>query len=254
MTFNISDFRSQVTGEQSRGISKQSNFDVVVNLPPGILMSERSQSAFNSLRFRIESADLPGRQIRTSEHKTHGYGLTSKIGYDVTYPDVSITMLCGADLGEKSFFQAWQSAVVGNHSRQSDIRAHQSLGYYNDYVSSVGIVQYDTKGVPKYSMALAEAFPVIINSLPLTWGSEDLHRLTVQFTYKHFTEVDEPPRGKGAPINKFNARLKFNIPNMDDQFEKYGLPRIGEIFNIPIFQQDQVTIKGSSTVKSILGF
>lgn len=254
MTFNVSDFRSQITGDASRGISKQSNFDVVVNLPSNILMSDRSRSAYNSLRFRVESAEFPGRSIQTTNYKSFGYGLTSKVGYDVVYPDVSFTMLCGADLGEKSFFHAWQSAIVGNHSRQDDIRRHQSLGYYKDYVSSVGIIQYDTTGRPTYGLALAEAYPIIVNSLPLTWGSEELHRLTVQFTYKHFVEVDEPSQGQGANVNEFNARLKFNTPNLDDVFDRFGLPRIGEIFNIPGFQREQVTITGSSTINSIIGF
>jgi len=252
MTFNVSDFRSQITGEGSRGISKQSNFQVVVNTPPKILLSDRSKNAQDNIRFRVESAEFPGRTIQTSNYKSHGYGLNSKVGYDVTYQDVTLTFLCGADLGEKSFFHAWQSMVIGNHSRNDDITRHQSLGYYNDYVSSLGIVQYDTQNKPTYAMALAEAYPISVNSMPLSWSSEELHRLTVQFAYKYFKETDEPAAGRGAKANEYGAKLTINgIPSVDDIFEGFGLPRIGEIFNIPILNTNSFTFKGSSDFDSL---
>lgn len=251
MTFNISDFKGQITGQGSRNISKQSNFQVVINVPPKILLSQRSRSAWNSLRFRVDSAEFPGRSIQTTNYKSHGYGLTSKIGYDVIYPDVTMTMICGADLGEKSFFQAWQSMIVGNHSRNADITRHQSIGYYKDYVSSVAIVQYDTENKPVYALGLAEAYPIIINSMPLSWSSEELHRLTVQMTYKHFIETDEPAAGKGAKINKYNAKLDIDLEGFFD-IEGLNLPAIGEILNIPLFNTDSITLTGASNLGSII--
>ena len=247
MAFNVSDFRANVIGDGSRSVSKQSHFEVVINLPRRIELSTRSRAAFDSFRFRVESAELPGRAIQTFNHKTTGYGLASKFGYDVTYADVNLTFLCGADLGEKSFFQAWQSAVIGNHTRNQDIRKHQSLGYYDDYVGSVGIIQYNEQGEAVYSMALAEAYPVVVNSLPLSWTSEELHRLTVQIAYKHFIESDEPAAGRGARLNTAGASLTINgLPSIDNVLEGVGLPRIGEILNIPLFDTNSITLTGSS--------
>jgi hypothetical protein len=252
MAFNISDFRANITGTGSKGVSKQSHFEVVLNLPRNIILSNRSRSSFDRLRFRCETAELPGRTIQTNNYKHLGYGLTSKMGYDVTYPDMSITMLCSSDLGEKSFFQAWQSSVIGNHSRNQETRPHQSLGYYDNYTASVGIIQYDETGKVSHTMALAEAYPIVINSVPLNWASEDLHRLTVTFAYKHFVETDEPAAGRGARINKAGAQLTINgIPTIDDKFEEFGLPRLGEIFNIPIFNTNSVTLSGGSDFSTI---
>ena len=254
MAFNISDFRANATGAGSRGVSKQAHFELVISLPRKISLSDRSKNAYDSLRFRVESAELPGRSIQTTNYKHMGYGLTSKIGYDVTYPDISLTMLCGADLGEKSLFQSWQNSIIGNHTRNDDIRRHQSLGYYDDYTASVGIIQYDDTGKVVYTMGLAEAYPILINSLPLTWGSEDLHRLTIQFAYKHFIESDEPAAGRGASLNKAGASLTINgIPSIDDTFEGLGLPRIGEILNIPLFDTNSFTLTGASDFKNIFG-
>lgn len=253
MAFNISDFRSNLTGNSSRGISKQSHFEIAVSLPKNILMSDRSKSAYDSFRFRVESAEFPGRAIQTTTHKPTGYGLTTKFGYDVTYSDVGLTFICGSDLGEKSFFTAWQSAIVGNHTRNQDIRKHQSLGYYDDYTGSIAIIQYDDTGEVVYTMALAEAYPVVVNSLPLNWSSEDIHRLSVQFAYKHFIESDEPAAGKGAAMNKAGASLTINgLPSIDDAFEGFGLPRLGEILNIPLFDTNSFTLSGASDFSRII--
>ena len=252
MAFNVSDFKSNIVGDGSRGISKQSHFELVVNLPGKILLSDRSQRAYNNLRFRIESAEIPGRAIQITNHRHLGYGLQSKMGYDVTYPDVQITLLCGADLGEKSLFHAWQSSIVGNHSRNDDIRRHQSVGYYNDYTAPVGIIQYDDTGKPVYALGLAEAFPSTINSLPLSWTAEDLHRLTVTFSFKHFIESDEPAAGRGASRNAAGAALTINgIPSIDNILERVGLPRVGEILNIPLFDTNKITFTGASNFSGL---
>lgn len=254
MAFNVSDFRANITGTGSRSVSKQSHYEVVINLPKKIELSNRSRNAFDSFRFRVESAELPGRAIQTTPHKTTGYGLATKFGYDVTYSDVGLTFLCGADLGEKSFFQAWQSSIIGNHSRNQDIRRHQSLGYYDDYTGSIGIIQYDESGKAVYTMALAEAYPVVVNSLPLSWSSEDLHRLTVQFAFKHFIESDEPAAGKGARLNSAGAALTINgLPSIDGVLEGVGLPRIGEILNIPFFDTSSITLSGASDFSGLFG-
>tara|TARA_R110002153_G_scaffold100659_1_gene236674 strand:+ start:514 stop:1281 length:768 start_codon:yes stop_codon:yes gene_type:complete len=252
MAFNISDFRANLVGTGSRGVSKQGHFELVISLPRKIILSDRSKRAYDSLRFRIEEASLPGRSIKTTDHKHLGYGLTSKIGYDVTYPDVSLSLICGADLGEKSLFQAWQSSIIGNHSRNQDIRRHQSIGYYDNYTSSIAIIKYDDTGKAVYTLALAEAYPVIINALPLSWSADGLHKLNVSFTYKYFTESDEPAAGKGAGLNKAGASLTINgLPSIDDAFEGLGLPRIGEILNIPIFDTENFTLTGASDFKGI---
>lgn len=253
MAFNVSDFRANIIGAGSKSVSKQSHFEVVVSLPRNIRLSTRSKGAYDGLRFRCNAAELPGRSIQTINHKHLGYGLASKMGYDVTYQDMSMAIICSADLGEKSFFQAWQSSIIGNHSRNQDIRRHQSLGYYDDYTCSVGIFQYDETGKVTYSMALAEAFPLTVNALPLSWESQDIHILNISLAYKYFIETDEPAAGRGARTNKAGAQLTINgLPNIDDRLEGFGLPRLGEILNIPLFSTESITLTGGSGLSTVL--
>lgn len=245
MSFNVNTFKSNLSGDASNGVSKQSHYEMYLFTPQNILLSDNGRkSSGEVLRFKIEQTELPGRSIITSDYKQHGFGLTSKIGYGVIYPDISVTMVCDKQLNEKRLFHSWQSMIVGNHSRQQDVKYFSSIGYYNNYVSGIVIVQYDQEGNPTYTLGLQEAYPIIINSLPLSWGSEELHRLTVQFTYKYFQEIDEPALGNRARTARGRGGLAISgLPSVNDILGEFNLPRLGDILGIPAFNTNSFTIR-----------
>lgn len=245
MAFNVNTFKSNLVGETSNGVAKQSHYEMFIFTPQNIQLSDNGRKAGGDvLRFKIESAEIPGRSIVTSDYKQHGFGLTSKVGYGVVYPDVSVTMVCDKQLNEKRLFTSWQSMIVGNHSRQQDIKFYSSIGYYNNYVSGAVIVQYDQEGNITYTLGLQEAYPIIVNSLPLNWGSEELHKLTVQFTYKYFQELDEPALGNRARTSRGRGGLTISgLPTIDDILSTVGLPQLGDLTGNPIFNTNSFTIK-----------
>jgi len=244
MPFNVNTFRSNITGENSNKVSKQSHFEMWLSLPRKTLLSDDAKSALNPLRFRIDSAEFPGRSIVSSDYKSTGYGLSEKRGYGVVYPDVNISMICDANLNEKKLFTSWQNIVVGNHNRQQNIRRHQSIGYYSDYISDVLIIQYNQEGTPTYAITLREAYPIIINSLPLNWNSEEFHKLNVQFSYKYFTDMNEPSLGRGAQGG--GARSGLGISGVTDIFDDFlgdvGLPDFTTLTGISTFNTNGFTI------------
>ena len=218
MTFSVNEFSSQLN---RRSVAKQSNFDAFITFPARMAFPVGTASAVNQLRFRVDSAELPGRSIQTTQGKPYGNGLTHKFGYDVTYPEVTVSIICGDDLAEKSLFTAWQSLVIGKHATNAPYQRNMRIGYYSDYVSQVEINQYTEQGDLAYSVTLVEAFPVIVNSMPLSWASEEVHRLTVQFTYLHFVENTTPPsQSSPAPfINDLGVPVRTEIRNFADNLD-----------------------------------
>jgi hypothetical protein len=245
MAFNLNQFKSNLTGENSNEVAKQSHFEMWLSLPRKILLSDDSKSAITPLRFRIDTAEFPGRSIVTSDYKSTGYGLSNKVGYGAVYPDVNISMVCDSKLNEKKLFTSWQNIIVGNHNRQQNIRKHQSIGYYNDYISDVLIVQYNQEGVPTYAITLREAYPIIINSLPLNWGSEEFHKLNVQFSYKYYTDMNEPGLGRGAQGG--GQRGGRSITGITDIFDDFlgqaGLPDFQTLTGRSVFNTNGFTIR-----------
>lgn len=244
MSFNVNQFKSNITGTNNKDIAKQSHFEMWISLPEKVLLSETVKPSFAPLRFRIDTAEFPGRSITTTDYKHTGYGLSSKVGYGVVYPDVNISMICDSELNEKKLFTSWQNIIIGNHTRNTNIRHHQSIGYYNDYVSSIFIVQYNQEGKPTYGITLQDAYPVIINSLPLNWASEELHKLNIQFSYKYFSDDTEPAAGRGAQGG--GARSGVSITGITDIFDnalgEAGLPSFSELTGTSIFNNNSFTI------------
>ena len=181
MAFSVSDFSSQLN---SRDTAKQSHFTVRLFFPNELNTVNAMNVAGRELQFRIDSAEVPGRSLQTLQTKPYGGGLTHKIPYDVTYPDVTITVICGGDLAEKSVFQDWQNLAIGKHATTGNYRNHDRIGYYDTFArNQVEILQYNQDGKPSSMTTLHQAYPITVNSLPLTWAGEDIHRVTIQFAY-----------------------------------------------------------------------
>jgi hypothetical protein len=53
-------------------------------------------------------------------------------------------------------------------------------------------------------------------------------------------------------VNKAGVALTINGEStLDDKLDGLGLPRIGEIFNIPLFNTQSVTLTGGSGLNTI---
>lgn len=222
MAFNVNEMISELN---RRGVSKQSHFIMMITVPPKLQSLYGSYS--EHLIYRIDSSEFPGRTISTTPYKE--YGTIRKIGYEPNYPDVTASMIISSDMTERLLFTQWQNLIIGTHSTKNrnlqfdssqwknpdtgqilqigpnpvekkteSINNSQTankpfnIGFYNDYVGTVTIVQYNEDGQQAYACTLVEAYPVLVGGMPLNWGSDELHRLTVQFVYRFFEEENFP--------------------------------------------------------------
>jgi len=210
MAFSVSDFSGQIN---SRAVAKQHSFDSLITFPARMAIPAGGGAAISELRFRVDSAEIPGRSIQTIQNKPYNTGLTHKIGYDVTYPEVTMSIICGSDLAEKSLFTAWQSLIIGKHNTNQPYQRNMRIGYYKDYVSTVEINQYNETGSVSHSVTLVDAYPLTVNSMPLSWASEEIHRVTVQFAYLHFIENSIPASASStAPfVNDLGQSIRNGI-------------------------------------------
>ena len=178
------------------GVAKSSHFEVQIT-GPGTTGEE------NDLMFRADACELPGRTISTSEYRI--YGPIRKIAYASTYTDTSIGFLCSADLREKRYFEEWQDIIM-HHRATSGMsakhtRGRYETGYYEDYIRTIEIRQYDETGTKKSTHYLDEAYPIGIAPIALSWGNEELIRLQVTFAYHDYRADFTPgPPNPGAKL------------------------------------------------------
>jgi len=169
MRANVQDFVNSF----KKDISRPSRFDVMIPIP-AILSPFFGGSQMEQLSFRCENAELPGRSFATTERK-FGSAPVQKIPYLTQYNDIQLTFIVSGDMNERLFFDMWMELI--NPSSTYNFR------YKTDYVTEIGISQYDLSNNLMYRSVLIDAFPVSVSQLDLDWTNDGYHRLAVDFAY-----------------------------------------------------------------------
>ena len=213
MAFDVNSF----SGEMARnGIAKFSDFEVEVTGTPvgaggasrinsgiidGLINAAASAvglggiiggaaSVSQSLSFRIDLAQWPGRSITNIDYID--YGAPYKVGGKTNYGNsVAITIICSPSLVEREFFSAWQDLIGGDHRNGSK---NFNLGYYDEYVCGQGsqIFQLDPNGNRTKVIKLVDSYPSAIGDMSYGWGNSEIVRLPITMSYRYYIEEDVP--------------------------------------------------------------
>ena len=183
MAFSVTD----LTGTLSRsGVAKASHYSVRISLPAEA--AARSNDGVEDLTIRAESVSIPGRTIQAITYRD--YGAPREIGYAPLYQPVNVTFILSEDLRERAIFTNWQDTIVGDHRTANYADGDRfNARYYSSYTSStVEIIKFNEKGDQLLKTKLIEAYPRTINELSMSYGSDEVMRLSVSFQYRYFTE------------------------------------------------------------------
>ncbi len=243
--FNV---ENMITTLNTQGLAKTSHFEVYVNAGNvgGDSKVERD------LAFRIESVDLPGRNLLFTDHKFGNIGPINKIpNGGQTYTDVTMSIICSEDLREKEYFEWWQEQMV-NHGafegkpftdnsgtlkiaktpQQLELAADEAefhdnnvlspwhVRYFNHYVGSVDIRQYGAAGDLRSVHTLREAYPIFIAPIAMNWADDNVIKLQVTFAYRNYKAVfhkkDQSDKlfGFSFNIGKGGISAGLNIPGI----------------------------------------
>ena len=179
MAINLQRFMSTMNQQPP---AKTSNFEVRIFSKLG---------SVNDLTFRAESVALPGRSVATTDF--FDVGPQRKMGYSAIYLETAINFILSERYNEKEYFDQWIDAIVGPHRVQRNPGGNRfNAGYYDDYKGTVDIQNFSSTGQPTYITSLKEAWPISIAAIALDWGSADLVKLGVTFSYRYYEQVKVP--------------------------------------------------------------
>lgn len=175
-------------GSSSRGINsfvssfkqelaRPSRYDVLIPIPA--ILAPAYLTTAKNLNLRCESTTLPGRSFATTERK-FGSSPIQKIPYQPVYTDVSMTFIVGGDMKERLLFDQWMEIINPSSTYNFNYRA--------DYVTDIGIIQYDLQNNVTYNAVLIDAYPLEVNQLDLDWSNDGYHKLSVVFAYTKWQE------------------------------------------------------------------
>ena len=154
-----------------------------------VLMVTNGVENIDDFSFRCEKAEFPGRSIATSDD-TGGGGPALKLPYDVTYNDLSISVICSADMKERVFFESWIDSIVGRAGLTNKVPVGGLISYFDDYARGVSLVvrQLDEAGNTLIRYRMNDVYPITISPMNATWEEVNSYqRFGVTFFYRYYS-------------------------------------------------------------------
>lgn len=132
-------------------------------------------------------------QLETARH----YGPAFKIPHMPEYQDITMTFMCGNEMWERYFFEAWMYMIMDPYTND--------FNYKNEYAVGIDLVQYKERATSvnlndyvvdyNYRTTLIDAFPVSIGPQELGYDTNNsIQKIQVTFSYKYAV----PFNGKGS--------------------------------------------------------
>lgn len=181
---NLNEYRAVLNKEY--GLANKDRFVVVLN-------KNLDRTLERDLVYLCDTAEFPGRTFATGNDIRY-YGPSFKIPVISTYTPVNISFVVRDYMSERYFFDKWMETI--------NPKSTYDFNYRTDYETMVDIFQlneFGSKDKPAkatYKVTLRHAWPLSFDSMPLSWGEDSFHKVTVTFTYTDWFNNEEYAKGK----------------------------------------------------------
>lgn len=171
-----------------KDVARANRFNVMIGSPMNNI------NGLLSLMMQCESAELPGKEFNLFEAKTSGQNI--KFPFQTDYSPLVLGFFCvtntilsaSTGLPEKRYFDKWMSTINPMLGSEEVGQQHgHKIAYKNTYAVDITVTHLDADGLPTYKAVFKEAYPVQMQNMQLNWGSDDILRLTMTFTYSEWS-------------------------------------------------------------------
>ena len=136
-------------------------------------------------------ASLPASAFATGEVKDNFMGIPQEFAHTRLYTDIDFTFYVDQEYTLLRIFEGWMdyvsSGADGDGVRLGDAGFYRRFKYPNDYKCDTMSITKFEKNIERTLMyEFRNAFPKSITSLPVTYGTADLLRVTVTFNYDRY--------------------------------------------------------------------
>ena len=192
-----------------------SNYFLSINLPGAVrthIQQQKGVAVDAGLQERINisctDATLPGSSFATHDVTSDFMGVTEKMAYRRMYDDtMSVSMIVDPEYKTLHFFEGWMDYIAGkeiNNRGSNENYKNFRNGFRMNYPDG------DEIGEGYRSQNLIEGFPISMNPMDISYGSTDLLKLTVNFTFVRY--VTEPY----IPAAKKKTDEQSPLPTLDN--------------------------------------
>lgn len=165
--FNITEFRSQLTG----GGARPTLFQVQMTNP-------FDTTGDSKLPFMCKAAQLPASTLGKVEAPY--FGRKIQLAGDRTFEPWTVTIINDEDFAIRNALETWSNSI---NSHEGNIR-NASTSAPNEYKTQAQVVQYGQTGQILREYTFEGMFPTEISSIELGWENNDtIEEFTVTFEY-----------------------------------------------------------------------
>lgn len=217
---------------KTKGLARTNRF--TVDFTPPKAMPENTK---RMLLF-CEKASLPGINFATTANRS--FGETREVVYDRMFDPITLTFHVDRKMTVKEIFDNWSQYIVDPSTR--------TVGWYNNYVTSMSIRVQDVEDNVTYLVQLNEAYPKTISAVSLDAGNNnDTMRLDVTFQYKwwYATPLSEVQVGQYAGLEQSAGGFSRYMQDFQGFQQRY-LKGLGEAGNFVTGAVGQFAQRGFS--------
>jgi len=166
----------------------------------GLAGIQYSSDDVELLQISCSEASLPGSSLITNQIDNDYYGVTERHAYRRQYDDrIDFTFYVDRDYKIIKFFEGWISYIVnerinagenapGEDAKTFSYRVRFPDSYQTDnlYITKFERDINTPNPGPSLTYRFIRAYPININSMPVSYDSSDLLKCTVSFTYSRY--------------------------------------------------------------------
>tara|TARA_R100001443_G_scaffold86986_1_gene93574 strand:+ start:326 stop:976 length:651 start_codon:yes stop_codon:yes gene_type:complete len=133
-------------------------------------------------------ASLPASAFNTSEVNDSFMGIPQEFANTRLYTDIDFTFYIDNDYSLLRVFEGWMDYISNGSEVDIDSKSYyRRFRYPDDYkVDTMSIIKFERDYGPQLQYDFKNAFPKAINSIPVSYGTADLLKVTVTFNYDRY--------------------------------------------------------------------
>ena len=205
---------------QGEGFARPNRFMCDFILPKGValddsianILSEKKRSTLDGellrnteiqrgLRAYIESVDMPGRTLDTTDFKSYGPRRQIVNGHSFS-GEITMSVYCDKYLRQRSFFEMWQKAAFDQGTN--------NVHFYDEYTGGMRIYQLGSfagnadRDRVAYGVELFEVFPKTISAVSYSQGeSSDIQKISVVLAFRNWINLTMDRNGSYTTGNNY---------------------------------------------------
>jgi hypothetical protein len=217
-----------------------SHYAVKINPPSDVLDYMKSNEIYYDLELvelSCAEASLPGSSLATVDVTNDFMGVSTKNAYRRLYDDrADFTFYVNHQYDQIKFFEFWMRYITGEQ-KALDLEENwftSRVNYPKNYKTIISILKYERDYPNQSGNVLAynfiDAFPISINSMPISYDSSNLLKVTVSFSYSRYYVDASQKMSFDSSINfadAYNQKIdlsKYGFGNYSTNFNPGGVP------------------------------